>query len=190
MKSAFLSLLALIVCTSVWAGEKLPTDSIYQANIQLTDQNDQSFSLAARRGQVQLVSMLYTSCPMVCPMIVDTLKMTRKAVTEEAGGEPQILAVSLDPVRDDVATLRAFAAKRNLNLKHWTLARAEAADVRTLAALLKLQYRQLPDGDFNHSSELIALDRDGRIVARTNIIGRVDPEFVDKLKTLLISQGN
>ena len=39
-------------------------------------------------------------------------------------------------------------------------------------------------------NEQIALDRDGRIVARTNIIGRVDPEFVGKLKTLLDNQGN
>lgn len=190
MKSVFLSLLALIVCTNVWAGEPLPSDSIYQANIQLTDQSHHSFPLATRRGQVQLVSMLYTSCPMVCPMIVDTLKMTRNAVTADTAGEPQILAVSFDPARDDVATLRAFAAKRNLNLKHWTLARADSGDVRTMAALLKLQYRQLPDGEFNHSSELIALDRDGRIAARTTVIGRIDPEFVGKLKKLLDSQEN
>lgn len=190
MRSLLLAAMVLLLCTTAWADNKLPTDSIYQANIQLTDLNNRSFPLAARRGQVQLVSMLYTSCPMVCPMIVDTLKMTRKAVTADTAGEPQILAVSFDPARDDVATLRTFAAKRNLNLKHWTLARADSGDVRTLAALLKLQYRQLPDGDFNHSSELIALDRDGRIVARTDIIGRVDPEFVSKLKALLDHQGN
>lgn len=188
MRSLLLAAMVLL-CTTAWADDTLPSDSIYQAKIQLTDQNQRTFPLGARRGQVQLVSMLYTSCPMVCPMIVDTLKMTRKAVTADTAGEPQILAVSFDPARDDVATLRAFAAKRKLNLKHWSLARAESGDVRTLAALLKLQHRQLPDGDFNHSSELIALDRDGRVVARTNVIGRVDPAFVGKLKTLLDHPG-
>ena len=176
---------AMLLAIPAWADSALPTDSIYQANITLTDQNGHQFTLVGRRGQVQLVSMLYTSCPMVCPMIVDTLKMTRKSVIADSSGEPRILAVSFDPERDDVATLRAFAARRNLNLEHWTLARAEAGDVRTLAALLKLQYRQLPDGNFNHSSELIALDRDGRIAARTTIIGRIDPAFVAKVKELL-----
>ena len=183
-----LCFVALLIATPAWAATALPADSLYHANIKLTDQNGRNFTLADRRGQVQVVSMLYTACPMVCPMIVDTLKMTHKAVGAR-GDAPQILAVSFDPKRDDVATLRTFAAQRTLNLRHWTLARAEAGDVRTLAALLKLQYRQLPDGDFNHSSELIALDRDGRIVARTAVIGRVDPEFVNKLKSLLHDTG-
>lgn len=175
---------ALLLATPAWAATALPADSLYHADIRLTDQNGQTFTLADRRGQVQLVSMLYTSCPMVCPMIVDTLKMTRRAVGEQAA-PMQTLVVSFDPARDDVATLRAFAARRHLNLQHWTLARAEPTDLRTLAALLKLKYRQLPDGEFNHSSELIALDRHGRIAARTSIIGRVDPEFIASLQELL-----
>ncbi len=179
-----LCFVALLLAIPAWAATPLPADSIYHAGIHLTDQNGHSFLLAKRRGRVQLVSMLYTACPMVCPMIVDTLKMTRKALGKQA--DPmQTLVVSFDPARDNITTLRAFAAQRNLNLKHWTLARAEPADVRTLAALLKLKYRQLPDGEFNHSSELIALDRNGRIAARTTVIGRIDPEFITRLRTLL-----
>jgi protein SCO1/2 len=47
--------------------------------------------------------------------------------------------------------------------------------------VLGLQYRQLPDGGFNHSSELILLDADGRIAARTNVLGRLDPTFVKSI---------
>jgi protein SCO1/2 len=84
-----------------------------------------------------------------------------------------------------VEALRHYAAARKLDMRHWTLARTEAKDARPLAALFGLQYRQLPDGEFNHSSELILLDTDGRIVARTTVIGRVDPAFVQAIdKTL------
>jgi len=48
-----------------------------------------------------------------------------------------------------------------------------------------VQYRQLPDGEFNHSSTLILLDADGRIVARTDVIGRLDPQFVAAARELL-----
>jgi protein SCO1/2 len=51
--------------------------------------------------------------------------------------------------------------------------------------LLGLKYKQLPDGHFSHSSELILLDADGRIVARTDVIGRLDPEFVQAIKKTL-----
>ena len=89
-----------------------------------------------------------------------------------------MLAVSFDPAWDDVATLRTCAEKHKLDPYIWTLARAEPAQVRQLSGVLGLQYRQLPDGEFNHSSELILLDVDGRIAARTTVIGKLDPAFV------------
>jgi protein SCO1/2 len=57
--------------------------------------------------------------------------------------------------------------------------------VRQLSGVLGLQYRQLPDGEFNHSSELILLDADGRIAARTTVIGRIDPAVVKAINGAL-----
>ena len=37
-----------------------------------------------------------------------------------------------------------------------------------------MQYRPLPGGDFNHTTAIILLDADGRIVARTQELGSVD----------------
>lgn len=50
--------------------------------------------------------------------------------------------------------------------------------------MLGLQYRQLSDGEVNHSSELILLDVDGRVAARTTMIGKLDPEFVKAVNAL------
>lgn len=180
MKSVWqiLGLMLLLGCASARAASPLPPDSVYQLQLSLTDQAGHAAPLAAHRGTPQLVSMFYTSCTMVCPLIIDTLKMTRKAVGSPDGRQLHVLAVSFDPARDDVPALQHYARQRQLDPSVWTLARTEPADVRQLAALLGLQYRQLPDRDFNHSSELILLDRDGRIVARSSIIGRLDPDFV------------
>jgi len=41
-----------------------------------------------------------------------------------------------------------------------------------------VQYRALADGGFNHSGVLTLLDNDGRIVARSDKLGDVDPEFL------------
>lgn len=157
----------------------LPSDSLYQLDIRLTAQDGTSAPLAVHRGKPMLVSMFYTSCTMVCPMIVDSLRATRQAVDEPARGKLDVLVVTFDPARDDVAALRRFAEARKLDPAHWTLARASEVDTRRIAALLGLQYRRLPDGDFNHSSELVLLDGEGRMVARTQVIGRVDPAFAE-----------
>ncbi len=182
-----MSWLCLIFVGPVLAATPLPSDSVYQLGIKLTDQGGHSWSLSERRGHVQLMTMFYTSCTMVCPMIVDTMKATRKAIDEPARDKLDLLAVSFDPARDNVEALHQYAQKRQLDAPRWTLARAEPQDVRTLSALLGLQYRQLPNGDFNHSTELILLDPDGRILARTSVIGRLDPVFVDAVRKALAS---
>lgn len=175
----------LLVSAGLMASTPLPGDSVYQLPLQLTDQDGQTQAMAARRGRPQLVTMFYTTCTMVCPMIIETVEKTRKALDEPARARLDLLAVSFDPERDDTAALRKYAAARKLDLQRWTLARTTPPATRQLAALLGIQYRQLPDGEFNHSSELILLDADGRIVARTDVIGRLDPGFVTALRGLL-----
>lgn len=188
MKSAWFAIgvALLLASTHAWsASAPLPSDSVYQLDVALTDQAGHSAPLAARRGTPQLVTMFYTSCTMVCPLIIDTLKTTRKAAGAPAGRQLQVLAVSFDPARDDVPALHRYAQQRQLDPAAWTLARTDPAEVRELAALLGLQYRQLPDKDFNHSSELVLLDRDGRVVARTSVIGRLDPQFVAAVRKVV-----
>ena len=58
-------------------------------------------------------------------------------------------------------------------------------NVRKLAAILGIQYRQLDDGDFNHTSVLILLDAEGRIAARSEKMGKTDPAFVDAIRRVL-----
>lgn len=179
MKKLLILMVALLPMSGVLAAEPpLPGASIYQLDIALTDQAGDIQKLAARRGTPQLVTMFYTSCTMVCPIIIDTLKMTRKAVGNPSRQQLGVLAVSFDPEHDDVGVLHSYADAQKIDLGVFTLARAEAPAVRQLAAVLGLQYRQLPDKNFNHSSQLVLLDREGRIIARTSLIGRTDPEFV------------
>ena len=178
MKRLLLLVAGLLLTGSSLAATSLPGDSVYNLPVQLTTLDGQQQMLSARRGRPQLVTMFYTSCQMVCPLIIDSLRLTRNALDPAVRSQVDILAVSFDPAKDDVATLRTYAEKRKLDPHVWTLARAEPAQVRQLSGVLGLQYRQLPDGEFNHSSELILLDVDGRITARTTVIGKLDPAFV------------
>ena len=180
-----LCLLALLLPLATWAGEPLPEDSIYQLPVTLTTQDGTTQQLAERRGRPQLLTMFYTTCQMVCPVIIDSMRLTDEALSEEQRARIDLLAVSFDPARDDVAALRAYARERKLESRFWTLARAEQGQERALSSVLGLQYRQLPDGDFNHSSEIILLDTEGRIVARTSKMGKPDPAFVEQIKKLI-----
>ena len=160
----------------------LPADSIYQLAVPLTDQNGRSFRLDEHRGQPMLISMFYTSCQFVCPMLIDALRDTEARLNEAERARLHVLMVSFDPAHDSVAVLKRTADQRHLDGAHWSLARTDAKNVRKLAAVLGIQYRALPDGEFNHTTALILIDADGRIAGRTAKLGDADPAFVKLVK--------
>lgn len=164
------------------AGAALPGDSVYQLPVDLTDQQGHTRALAERRGRPLLVSMFYTSCQFVCPMLIEALRDTETRLSADERARLSILLVSIDPEHDTVAVLQRTAEQRQLDPAHWTLARTDARSVRKLAAMLGIQYRALANGEFNHTTALILLDADGRVVGRTAQLGNADPAFVKLVK--------
>ena len=179
----------LLVVASAFAtpaATPLPKDSVYQLPLPLTDQHGRTADWRQHRGQPQVVAMFYTSCQYICPLIVDSGKAVEHALTPAEQAKLGILLISMDPKRDTPAALMAVAKQRKLDPAHWSLASPRADNVRSAAGVLGVRYRQLADGEFNHTSALLLLDRNGRIVARTEKIGSVvDPEFIAAVHRVL-----
>jgi len=187
-----LAIALLLLATAAFASNKpatpapLPTDSVYQLPLPLTDQQGRTWDWRAHRGQPQLVTMFYSSCPNMCPLIVDSGKAIEHALPPAERAQLQLLYISLDPQRDSPRTLAELAKKRGLDPSRWSLASPRAQDVRSVAGVLDVRYRKLANGEFNHTSALLLLDRDGRIVARTERIGGApDPEFLAAVHRVL-----
>jgi protein SCO1/2 len=179
-------LLASLAGPASAAPPGLPKDSVYALPLQLVDQDGRAFDWRERRGTVQLVSMFYTSCQYICPLIVDSGKAIERQLSAGERARLGLLLISMDPARDTPAELARVATQRKLDAAHWTLARPRPQDVRSVAGLLGIRYRLLQDGEFNHSSALVLLDAEGRIVARTERMGsRPDPEFLAAVKRAL-----
>ena len=181
-----LAVLLLALPFTGQAADALPGDSVYLLDDAFSDQAGKPFKLADRRGRPQLVAMFYTSCRYICPLIVDSAKGVEHALSPAERARLGVLLVSLDPARDDTAALASVARKRKLDPARWTLARTDAGAVRRVAALLGVRYRALADGEFNHSSALVLLDAEGRVLARTERLGPVpDPAFLAAVKAAL-----
>lgn len=164
----------------------LPGDSVLRLPGRFVDQDGRPFILAQRRGQPQLVTMFYSSCKYACPLLIDSGKGVEHALAPAEREKLRLLYISLDPVRDEPRVLSALATKRKLDRSRWTLARTDAGGVRRTAAVLGVRYRQLANGEFNHSSSLILLDAEGRVLARTDKLGPVaDPAFVKRVRAAL-----
>lgn len=165
------------------ADAPLPSDSLWQLPIELTDQDGHPFQLASLRGTPVLASMFYANCEMVCPLIFETVLQTLRDAGPAVEARARVLMVSFDPARDTVAVLKQTAQDHHAGPR-WTLARGTDDAARQFAAVLGVQFKQLPSGAFNHSASIALLDTQGRIVERSALLGQVDPLLRDKLKAL------
>lgn len=157
----------------------LPRESVYQLPVKLTDARGRQYDWRALRGKPRVVSMFYTSCQFICPLIVDAGKAIEKQLAPAQQQRVGFLLISMDPARDTPAALKKIESGRKLDPKRWTLAAPAPGDVRAAAGVLGVRYRQLEDGEFNHSTVLVLLDADGRELARTEQVGsKADPEFL------------
>ena len=163
----------------------LPGTSLYQLEAALDAVGHGQLTLASLRGGPVVVTMFYSSCTTVCPLL--TLAMQRIAAGLDAGERARVrfLMVSLDAERDTPARLADFAAEHHLPQPPFIVAHAAQADVRSIAAALGVRYRQLPDLSFSHSSVITLLDRDGVPTARTQVLVAEDPGFVASLRAQL-----
>ena len=187
-RDALLLFVAAGLSLTAVAATDLPGDSIYQDRPSFTDQDGRAFDIASLRGGPVLVSMFYSSCEMVCPMIFETIQLTLKALPAAERERVRVLMVSFDPARDSVAVLKEKAEAHHCDAR-WTLARTDETSARKLAALLGVQYRRLASGEFNHSSTIELLDADGRIAARTGTLAAVDPVLLKTLRAVVLARG-
>ncbi len=140
---------------------------------------------ALRHDGPLIVSMFYASCSYACPTLIRDLVAIDARLTPAARARTQVLLVTLDPARDTPTVLSGLATAHHTPNTRWTFARARSEDAtRELAAALGITYRRLPDGNFNHSSIMLALDRDGVPRARIDGLGQDASAFIGALEAL------
>ena len=151
----------------------LPPGSLFQLESSWTTADGREVRLEELGGCIRVLAMVYSHCEHACPRIVADMKRIRRELADEAE-RVEFVLVSLDPERDSVARLAAFAAKTGLD-EGWTLLRADAGTVRELSAALGVRYRRIDEENILHSNLISVLDADGVVVHRQVGLG-VDPE--------------
>lgn len=166
------------------ASAAITGESVYNLTGSWWDAAADTAPLARLAGRPQVVALVYTSCAQACPAIVAEMKRVEAALGDDAARVGFVLA-SIDPRRDSPEKLAEFARRAELDPARWTLLGAGDADVLELAAVLGVQYRALPDGEYAHSNVLTVLDRNGEIVHRQLGLGAERASTVDAARRVI-----
>ena len=181
---ASLALSAMVTAAPRQVSAALPGESLYQLDLLLQDSAGRPVQLSSLRGRPLLITLFYSHCTSICPMITLELQDLYRQLTSRQQARLRVLMVSLDAKRDAPEELQAFKEQHAIHEEGWIIARAKSGDVRVLAAVLGVRYRELSDGSFNHSAVIVAADSQGVIRGRTSELTVADPAFVDLVRRL------
>lgn len=142
------------------------------------------FKLKELAGRPTIITMIYGSCTTACPVLVNDARRIDRAVPDAIRDELQVVIVSFDPARDTPERLADYAADYEVDPERWHFLHGDPADIRTLAAMLGVRYRDNGDGTFDHSNVVTLLDAQGRIAERNEGLARPVEPIVEALVTL------
>lgn len=155
---------------------KFSEKSFYSLDATWTADVGKEVKLAALRGRTQVMALFFTSCKYSCPLIVKDMKAIEKGLPANVRDRVDFLLVSIDPERDTPEALRAFREKYGLSIKHWSLLRGKAEDVKKLADLMGFRYYPGSNLQYAHSLLITVLNPAGEIVFQQSGVGNTRDE--------------
>ncbi|MFV0260197.1 MAG: SCO family protein [Acidimicrobiales bacterium] len=127
--------------------------------------------LAADSGDVVLIYFGFTNCPDVCPTTLSTVGRALELVDDP--DRVDVLMVSVDPARDDPATLETYVRFFGPSFRGATGAEEEVASAASAYGVFYELGPPDQDGAYNidHTASLMAIGPDGslRVVWPTNV---------------------
>jgi protein SCO1 len=151
---------------------------------QLTDQSGQTVTDKSLQGKPTLIFFGFTHCPDVCPTSLFEISEVLRAMGKDAD-KVNAYFVSVDPERDNAATMKDYLSSFDPHLKGLTGAPDAIAKV---LSSYRVYAKKVPlkDGDYtmDHTALIYLMDRDGKFVSPFNL-KRTPEEAAADLKRYL-----
>ncbi len=134
--------------------------SLFEHAWQWQDDRGETVAFSRWRGEPLVVTVVYTTCKVRCPMTLNKLRKVEKAFTAK-GMVAQFALVTLDPAHDTQEKLKAYKKSRHLADENWHLLNGGQAQTKELLAFLGI--KALEDGShIDHDTKIFVFDREGK----------------------------
>jgi protein SCO1/2 len=146
---------------SPFLGAELPPQPA--PDFSLEDADGNPVSLSAERGNIVLVTFIYTKCPDVCPLIAENLNRALEQLGPHRRSV-RVLAVSVDPKGDTPARVRSYAAIHRLR-PEFVYALGSKKELEPVwSAYDVLAFAADPEsGVVDHTAQTLLVDQEGML---------------------------
>jgi protein SCO1/2 len=164
--------LALLADSEARTGElPFPAEALRTAHrppeLALTNQENDPVALSSLRGNVVVVTAIYSSCPHTCPVIMQQSKRAVGELTAAEREDLRVVAVTLDPEKDSTEVLARLAGMHGMDAPLYNLVTGPPSEVeRVLDDMGVARERDPETGIINHANLFLLIDREGRVAYR------------------------
>ncbi len=163
-------------------------DALRIPAFKLVDQNNKAVDESVFDGRVTILDFSFTNCPFVCPGMTAAMLSLQ---SELVGTGVRFASISVDPVHDTPAVIRAHADRMGVDHERWTWMTGEQAEVKRIVSeslMFELQDDPsrpitLADGstmnNIMHPSRLFLVGPDRRVLSLYTFN---DPQAIDALR--------
>src|ERR1017187_4309221 len=127
-----------------------------------TNQLGQAFSTKQFKGQALAITFLFTRCPFpdFCPLMANNFGAAQKRLLamHNAPTNWHLLTISFDPQFDTPAVLKSYAESHDYDLKHWTFATGDLADIAAIGDQFGLTFWHDETGSITHNLRTAVID--------------------------------
>jgi protein SCO1 len=149
----------------------------------LQGSDGRALQLSRFKGKVVVLGFGFTSCPNVCPTTLATLAQARKKLAAQRS-DVQVVYITVDPERDDVARLREYLGGFDPDFIGGT---GSAEQLEAVRRSYGIAAKRETSGDaygYSHSSYTYLIDRAGRLRGLMPY-GRSADDYVHDVRLLL-----
>lgn len=151
---------------------KTTSDTVWHvtSNVRLVNQLGDSVSLYDIQNRIIVADFFFTRCPSICPQMTTNMARLQQSFSHYNQGRKVIdssivrfLSFSIDPERDSVEALKAYADKFKVNHDNWWMLTGNKKTIYDFA--LNEMKLGLVDGEgvdtsFIHTQKFVLLDKD------------------------------
>lgn len=153
--------------------------------LEFTDIDGKKVNLSRFRGKPLLITMIYTACVDVCPLLIQNL---HPAVADARGlfGEDgfSVITVGFDVQGDTPQRMRSFRNRAGQPFDNWHFLSGDEANVDALERSIGVGIYARAGG-FDHVSQITFVDGNGRIVQQVYGASFEPPLVIEPLKDLI-----
>lgn len=168
-----LVIVALVVGFFYWSKSNTTNGLVKVMDVpayEMTNQYNETITNRDMLGKVYLVEFFFSSCPTICPVMKQNLRLIEDSINDPEFG---IISITIDPKRDTPARLLEHYRQIGAKSPNWYLLTADRDYIQSVSDQFNIYIGDAKDEakSLDHSGQFALVDKQGKIRSRVNAHG-------------------